>query len=517
MDVAERPTNETLLTTAELAAREDFTLGAVIISPSTRTLRGPAGTTDVEPRVMQVLVGLADAIGQVVTRETLFNRCWGGVHVGDDSLNRAVAAVRRAIAVVGGKFEIETIPRTGYLLKPGGEESSESHEKGRKTISRRGALIAAATVAAAGAAGLWRAITPQSDLRFDSLILHAEDSIRKDLLDDRTVPNLQEAIALRPDSARAWGLLAYVQSVLAQDAAPKDGSRAIEEAETAARRALAIDSRESNALLAMFELQGSALDWTTRDRTLRQIITFDPRNLAAINELVLLLQAVGYNRESWDWNQRALAIEPLSRTLFGRRALKLWIAGNVSGADQVIDQARVLWPSDRWIWGVRLRILALSGRLRAAQSMLDGDPAMMGPTQNADMWRKSLIALDQPSPASIATARQACLIGARTSAELVGEAVMILCALGEVDTAFDVAHGFLLSRGSIVRVGKAPFKEELNDAIWRVNTQWLFVPPAAVMRADARFLPLCEDFGLTSYWRSRGVSPDYQLATRQKR
>ena len=90
MDVAERPTNETLLTTAELAAREDFTLGAVIISPSTRTLRGPAGTTDVEPRVMQVLVGLADAIGQVVTRETLFNRCWGGVHVGDDSLNHII-------------------------------------------------------------------------------------------------------------------------------------------------------------------------------------------------------------------------------------------------------------------------------------------------------------------------------------------------------------------------------------------------------------------------------------------
>ena len=44
---------------------------------------------------MQVLVVLADAAGQVVTRETLFNRCWGGVYVGDDSLNRAVAAVRK--------------------------------------------------------------------------------------------------------------------------------------------------------------------------------------------------------------------------------------------------------------------------------------------------------------------------------------------------------------------------------------------------------------------------------------
>src|SRR3954454_16016663 len=106
-----------MLTTAEMAARADFTLGLAVISPSTRTIAGPGGTADVEPRVMQVLVVLADAAGQVVTRETLFQRCWGGVFVGDDSLNRAIGAVRRiASETAGGSFEIETIPRTGYRV-----------------------------------------------------------------------------------------------------------------------------------------------------------------------------------------------------------------------------------------------------------------------------------------------------------------------------------------------------------------------------------------------------------------
>ena len=91
MNDAVRVPADGLLTTAELAARPDFTLGLAAVSPSSRTIAGPGGTADVEPRVMQVLVVLAEAAGQVVTRGTLFDRCWGGVYVGDDSLNRRLA------------------------------------------------------------------------------------------------------------------------------------------------------------------------------------------------------------------------------------------------------------------------------------------------------------------------------------------------------------------------------------------------------------------------------------------
>jgi TolB-like protein len=110
--LAERP-----LSAADLAGREDFRLGETNISPSTRTVAGPGGSVDVEPRVMQVLMVLADAAGHVVTRDRLFERCWGGVYVGDDSLNRVIGRLRKvASEIADGSFVIETIPRTGYRL-----------------------------------------------------------------------------------------------------------------------------------------------------------------------------------------------------------------------------------------------------------------------------------------------------------------------------------------------------------------------------------------------------------------
>jgi tetratricopeptide (TPR) repeat protein len=462
---------------------------------------------------MQVLVVLADAADQVVTRETLFNRCWGGVYVSDDSLNRAVAAVRRAAANVGGNFQIETIPRTGYRLKVPhqDQDSAGSTNDVAFPLSRRrlaGSAVALATLAGIGG---WSALRYRTDRHFDALIQNGEAAVRRWEFDEKALRTFEEAVSLEPDNAKALGLLALVKSITSLSADANDMPRVVAQAESIARKALMIDPREPNALLAMVELQGSALDWATRDTRLRHIIAIDPKNLTAIDELVLMLQAAGLNRESWDWNERALAMEPLSPGRLGRRALKLWIAGRLPDADKVIDQARSLWPSDPFLWRVRFMIFALTGRPRAADAMRTTDPATIGPPQAVELWKDSLPALDHPSPKTITAARAACFKGAMIGAHLAGDAVMILSALGDVDAAFEVATGFLIWRGSVVQRGKTPFKPELPDAAWRINTQWLFVPPAASMRADPRFLALCEGVGLTTYWRSRKVRPDYQL------
>jgi TolB-like protein len=106
-----------MLKLRDLPLRSDFAVGPVSVSPSRRRVKGPAGEVAVEPLIMQVFLLLLDADGCVVTRDELFNQCWGGVVVGDDSLNRAIGKVRRiASDVAPGLFEIETIPRTGYRL-----------------------------------------------------------------------------------------------------------------------------------------------------------------------------------------------------------------------------------------------------------------------------------------------------------------------------------------------------------------------------------------------------------------
>jgi DNA-binding winged helix-turn-helix (wHTH) protein len=106
-----------MLKLSDLALRPDLQLGPMLVSPSRRLVEGPGGHAHVEPLIMQVFLLLLDAGGRVVTRTQLFDQCWGGVIVGDDSLNRAIAKVRRTGAQVApGLFEIETIPRTGYRL-----------------------------------------------------------------------------------------------------------------------------------------------------------------------------------------------------------------------------------------------------------------------------------------------------------------------------------------------------------------------------------------------------------------
>ena len=110
-----------------LARRPDFRLGRATIQPSVRTIAGPAGSATVEPRVMQVLLALADARGAVLSRDDLLRICWGGRIVGDDAINRAIAEARRIAQATDAGFQIETIPRIGYRLtwddfEPGSED-----------------------------------------------------------------------------------------------------------------------------------------------------------------------------------------------------------------------------------------------------------------------------------------------------------------------------------------------------------------------------------------------------------
>ena len=48
----------------------------------------------------------------------------------------------------------------------------------------------------------------------------------------------------------------------------------------------------------------------------------------------------------------------------------------------------------------------------------------------------------------------------------------------------------------------------VNDQHRRV-TQILFTPVCTAMRADARFMPLCERMGLAEYWAETRLPPDF--------
>jgi DNA-binding winged helix-turn-helix (wHTH) protein/tetratricopeptide (TPR) repeat protein len=505
-----------MLKLSDLALRPDLQLGPMLVSPSRRLVEGPGGHAHVEPLIMQVFLLLLDSAGKVVTRNELFDQCWGGVIVGDDSLNRAIAKVRRTGGQVAPDlFEIETIPRTGYRLTgeilrhlgDGGETGSPASSRPR--ISRR-VLIGGGTAATAvlGAGGFWWATRDRPDPRFDALMEQGENALRLD--EPGALKFFQEAVLIESRNARAWGLLAYALGKGGFGGPDDVAGPTAQAAERAARAALKIDPNEPNALLAMTYVQSHLLDWNSREERLGRILAIDPGNTRAMRGLGQLLHGVGRCRESLEVVERALAIEPLTPDHQARRVMRLWTVGRTMDADRASDRAMQLWPSHRLVRLARLMTYAFTGRTGAALAMVEEEeakPVLLTPATTG-VWRVSLAALEKPTGSTIAAARGAIIAGAKETRATASYAISILSALGELDAAFEVANGFLLSRGSVIVQPQAASRGlSANTPGWR-NTFGLFIPPTKAMRVDPRFKSLADGLGLTDYWRRRGVRPD---------
>ncbi len=94
-----------------------FRLNQWLVQPALNRISGPGGDIQIEPRVMRVLLVLAEEPGQVVTRLRLLDEVWGDAVVGEEILTRAVSELRRVFGDSARKPEfIETIRHHGYRL-----------------------------------------------------------------------------------------------------------------------------------------------------------------------------------------------------------------------------------------------------------------------------------------------------------------------------------------------------------------------------------------------------------------
>jgi DNA-binding winged helix-turn-helix (wHTH) protein len=75
----------------------------------------PTGEFRLEPKVMQVLVQLAEQAGEVVPKQRLLQTVWADTFVGDEVLSRAISELQRAFGddPKAPQF-IQTIPKGGY-------------------------------------------------------------------------------------------------------------------------------------------------------------------------------------------------------------------------------------------------------------------------------------------------------------------------------------------------------------------------------------------------------------------
>jgi DNA-binding winged helix-turn-helix (wHTH) protein/tetratricopeptide (TPR) repeat protein len=233
----------------ELARITDFHFGGLRIRPARRQVCLESGEChELEPRIMQVLVALAAARGEVVSRDELIESCWDGLAVGDDSINRCIVALRRlARSIDPEPFSLETVTRVGYSLIE--RQSARAQAKAR--WRRLGLIgIAAAMAAAAVALALWwmRPSEPPGppQVRLASIRLLSPD------LPPATVESFSEQLTA---AFQAEGALMVVAPDAA-DAAPRHSvSATIQKAGDRLRFAVHLRNERSGALLwsQMFE------------------------------------------------------------------------------------------------------------------------------------------------------------------------------------------------------------------------------------------------------------------------
>ncbi|MBK8233550.1 MAG: winged helix-turn-helix domain-containing protein [Candidatus Eisenbacteria bacterium] len=94
-----------------------FRVDGCLVSPSLNRIEREGEVISIEPRVMQVLVRLAEVPGRVLTRQALFESVWADSLVCEEALTRIITELRRVFRDDRRQPRvIETIRKGGYRL-----------------------------------------------------------------------------------------------------------------------------------------------------------------------------------------------------------------------------------------------------------------------------------------------------------------------------------------------------------------------------------------------------------------
>ena len=119
-------------------------IGDLTVYPADGRVVGPDLDARLQPKVIDVLLCLADTPGDVVTRQTLHDRVWGDLVVTDDALNRCISELRR---ILGDSKSIVTVPKRGYRLAAPVERTEVENESGNVAAPGPPSADGVATVA----------------------------------------------------------------------------------------------------------------------------------------------------------------------------------------------------------------------------------------------------------------------------------------------------------------------------------------------------------------------------------
>jgi DNA-binding winged helix-turn-helix (wHTH) protein/Tfp pilus assembly protein PilF len=503
----------------ELARQRPFRLGRVEVRPATRELIGPLGRAVIEPRVMQVLVALARAGGEILTRDDLTESCWAGRIVGEDALSRVISKLRRASEGVGRDgWRLETVTKVGYrILPPDYDPEAPLVAPSMGPAWRRRALLTAGGVAAAalvsgGGFGLWRTLRrPKMSDKALALYQQGREAMRAGLPESNAQAQgfLREAVAQAPESAEAWGALATAYQASLQYTPPQRQAGVFAQAQAAARRALDLDPNDAQALAALALLQPSYRNWGAAEAAYNRALAHHAGDADIEFIYARLLLEVGRIKACVVRAQASVAGDDFAIWHHQILGLGLWAAGRIEEADAVVAKALARWPRHYVFWFLQQDILIYSGRADRAVALGDdlaSRPINFPPTEIEAHLMKAR-ALQSGAAADLRAAAEAVLAAARHGVGYAENAIGFLSTVGRLDDAFAVARALYFDEGFAMPQQRFSTSTRF-DVAKRRKTHILFLPSARALRADPRFGLLVRDLGIAAYWATRGHAPD---------
>jgi len=506
----------------DLAQVPAFRIGAVEVRPSLRELGTGTGARLIEPRVMQVLVALAEAGGGVVSRDMLATRCWEGRIVGEDALNRVIAKLRAAGA--DGLFTIETVKKVGYRLVPGTPSTTQPATVPAPKIFARwrtgAAVLAVAGFAVAGVVFLRPAPPQQTTENIPQAATDFETRGLSAMFEgtpERTaegVGYLQKATALAPRSAPVWGSLAmaYVLSLPFTEPSARDAVAA--RAREAAGHAQSIDSQEGRSLAALVSLQPTYGAWEAKQQALTRALAHARPGAAPLQfQNIQFLMATGRTGDALTQVEALAAASPLVSWIQSARVNLLAAAGRPDDAERVAAWAAGVWPRDRLTWFTRFYLLAYSGKPGAALA-LAADANSWPQGTDPEEVRDALLtakALASRTPAAIDAAMARWRSRVPKGQGIAEQGLRATAALGQYADAMAFARTLYghtaphTPRSLVVpRIGLEGPGER--------DTAVLFLPSVVTLWSTPAFAEIAAQTGLPGYWR-RTSPPDLCHAT----
>jgi serine/threonine-protein kinase len=299
---------------------------------------------------------------------------------------------------------------------------------------------------------------------------------------------LEQAVALDPNYADAWSLLADGYRLLALYGVGRP-SEYMPKSQAAAERALAIDPNQAEALTTLADV-AHAYEWDYE-----RAMEFWKRALAAQPDHVRTLGdnatwglgvLEGRPKAALAQVQRAIELDPLSSWPYGISVLVQLIAGRPEAALEDGKRALELDPGS---------FLAHTQMLSTLIAVGDAAGALELVKRTLQTWRHPWF-LGRLGVASA-------MVGDRETAQAVFNELearshtdyvqkiwlaVIAAALGRVDEAIDLMHQGIKDRDPI--------------SVWVV-----VLPECAPLRAHPRYAELLHDIGLYAYWKKHPPAP----------